>query len=290
MDIFINERSFNNQVQRHAIMQVMQQFAETVGLLQISCHNAEVVIHSSLSNRPICDNQTLLSWVSINDNDDEEADQDEESQLQDMIRLVLAALTRGPYVEDLLEDHEHVCTFADEDHEQSALAAAACLDGVVVSLDGHAAYPDGALTVELMRADGNLKHVDVPHFVTGAEARKCRRRYVPNPKHHPNKAKGNHTKMELDREYDPFELGTPKESRLRDLGRDPENTKVQKLLDSALPGGKQLYNLVYSNNGKTETFYEFMDDNTNGFHGYPVPDTQIPADVVRALRRRCRER
>ncbi len=286
MDIFINERSFANQTPAHSARALLQQLADTVEQLRLICTGAQVVVHSTLSSCSFCNGQTLVSWLST-EHSDTALEDDEDTALpplQALIGILFTAFSQGPYLEALLEEQEHVCYFANLEHDNSALAGAACLGGVVVSLEGHPAYVEGKLTVQLILTGGDLADTEVAHFVGLAEVRKCRRRYLPNPKHHPSRAKGEVAAMALDSEYDLFT--SAREMELRHPDANMPDTRCQRLLDAALPGGKQLYALVYAPNGRDVTFYEFQPDNANGFHGYPVPQSQVPADVVRALRTR----
>src|SRR5439155_20049335 len=76
-------------------------------------------------------------------------------------------------------------------------------------------------------------------------------KYVPSPKH---AAGGWGTPMDLD------------------------DATAQSLLDSSIEAGKQRYNYL---NGK---LYEFQPDNAGGWHGYPIPGTEAPNSVRKALR------
>ena len=278
-DIFINERSFNGHVQPHRIEVVMGDFKQALKSLRRSCGaNAEVVVHSSFSSRPLMHNLTFIGWLDREEKrrNDDAADPNS----QQYTGLLLQLLGQGPYAEELLAEQPHLCFFADADHNDTALAAAACSGGIVISLGDQETYPDGLLTVQLITETANTETVDVGHFVSLLAARHCRRRYVPNPKHYPLRAKGNHTPMPLDRAYDPFD--DQKAQALRDPNADPYDTTVQELLDNALPVGKQLYARTYQQ--RTETLYEFQSDNVGGFHGYPVPGTEVPGDVLKRLR------
>jgi len=55
---------------------------------------------------------------------------------------------------------------------------------------------------------------------------------------------------------------------------------AQNVLDQGIlaPNGRQIYGY---HNGKV---YEFMPDNGGGYHGYPVPGTEVPAQVLRTMR------
>lgn len=283
MDIFINERSFNNQAQSHNIYTLMRQLADTLQMLHTIGTGAEVVVHSSFGKRELCNSQTVASWLSGKPENDDALGNDDETRIaiQTIRQVLLSAFARGPYLEELLSEHNHACYLQEKDHDNSAIAAAACLNGVVVSLEGNSFYPEGPLQISLSLHNNEFATINVAHFIKVAEARKCRRRYVPNPKHHPDHAKGDHSPMELDRAYDRF---TPeRELELRHPNSDMPDTECQRLLDGALPGGSQLYALVYGKNGRSVTFYEFQPDNMHGFHGYPVPQTEVPSEVVRAL-------
>lgn len=58
---------------------------------------------------------------------------------------------------------------------------------------------------------------------------------------------------------------------------DIDDSTAQKVLDEAIPGGKQQYGL---HDGKV---YEFQPDNTGGWHGYPVPGNKAPPSVLKQM-------
>ncbi|NJL55787.1 RHS repeat-associated core domain-containing protein [bacterium] len=59
---------------------------------------------------------------------------------------------------------------------------------------------------------------------------------------------------------------------------DLDDTTAQQILINGLTNGKQVYNYY---NGK---LYEFQPDNIGGFHGYPVPGTEVPPNILREFR------
>ena len=73
-------------------------------------------------------------------------------------------------------------------------------------------------------------------------------KYVPSPKH------------------DAGGWGTP---------MDLDDSKAQEVLGSSILGGKQRYGV---SDGKV---YEFQPDNAGGWHGYPIPENEAPASVLR---------
>ncbi|EKZ95752.1 filamentous hemagglutinin family N-terminal domain protein [Cupriavidus sp. HMR-1] len=75
-------------------------------------------------------------------------------------------------------------------------------------------------------------------------------KYVPSPKH------------------DAGGWGTP---------MDLDELAAQRVLNNSVQGGKQRYGV---SDGKV---YEFQPDNVGGWHGYPVPGNEVPANVLRAL-------
>ena len=76
------------------------------------------------------------------------------------------------------------------------------------------------------------------------------RPYVPSPKH----AEGG--------------WGTP---------MDLDDATAQTLLNGGLSNGKQVYGY---HNGK---LYEFQPDNVGGYHGYPVPGTEVPPAILKEM-------
>lgn len=280
MDIYINERSFVGQTRSYNLVAAMALFAETIGVLQRIAPGTAIIIHSSLADRQLTDTLTLREWLFSQEYRD--AAGEEETPLQALIGVVRAALFNGPHLEDDLDASAYLCCCGDDDDVGgSAIDGAAQRGGLLVSFPGCAMYADGPLVAVYEHPGERKDERPVTHFVSAVTARQCRRRYVPNPKHHPGKAKGNHSPMQLDRAYDLFTA--EREQELRDPTRDPWDTEVQRLLDRATPGGKQLYARVWDPVRRLHVYYEFKDDNMNGFHGYPVPSQQVPPEVVRRI-------
>jgi hypothetical protein len=277
--IFINERCFDGSLKSYEMRERLEEFLQVIERVRILHDEAELAIHSSFGSQTICEGYSVYAWLSReggDDSDELEEDTGSEPRLQIVIHLLLSAFTRGPFIENLLDEGypHHMCEFNQEQHEGTALAAAACWEEPLVSIRDHAIYPDGTLRA-LIYKDIDLVEVDITHFACLTSVRRARRRYVPNPKH-PNRASPPATPMELDRDYDPFTL--EKEQQLRALDSDPPETKAQDLLDRAIQGGKQLYNVLYV--ARKPMFYEFQPDNVGAYHGYPVPKEQIPPHVV----------
>jgi len=287
MDIYINERSFTGQAQPHTLTDLLTAFAETLGVLRQIGPDADIVFHTSLINRPLSASHSLGDWLfdqRYRDEDEEELDE-QETPIQALAGVIQQALQRGPWIDSELDATDYACACGEDAVEGSTVDGAALRGGALLSLGGCTHYPDGPLSVRYMRGDGAEEQRDVMHFVHAATARKCRRRYVPNPKHHPDKAKGDHSPMELDRAYDRF---TPeREQELRDQTCDPWDTQVQQLLDRASPGGKQLYARVWDVAGRRHIYYAFQPDSPNRemccFHGYLVPQREVPAEIVRSM-------
>ncbi len=291
MDIYINERSFIGQARPHTLIELMSAFAETLGILQRIAPDGEVVIHSSLVHQPLSDTLALREWLFSQDyRDDDDADDNQaanpatdqdDAPLQALIGVVRSAISSGPWIDYDLDSSAYICTCGEQTVEGSTIDGAAQRSGLLLSLGKCDSYPDGPLTVKYHRDGPEEEPLTIAHFVNTATARVCRRRYVPNPEHHPKKAKGNRSPMELDRAYDLFNL--ERELELRDPSRDPWDTEVQGLLDRAFPGGNQLYARVWDTASRRAIYYEFQDDNMNGFHGYPVPIREVPNEVVRLM-------
>jgi len=298
MDIYINERSFIGQARPHTLIELMSTFAETLGILQRIAPDGEVVIHSSLVHQPLTDTLVLRDWLfsqeyrDDNDTDDDQAadpaaDQDD-APLQALIGVVRSAISSGPWIDYDLDSSTYLCMWGDDSVDGSTIDGAAQSGGLLLSLGCCDTYPDGPFSVKYQRDGAEDDPRQVAHFVNTATARVCRRRYVPNPKHHPHVAKGDHSPMELDRAYDLFT--TEREEELRDVSRDPWDTEVQRLLDQAFPGGTQLYARVWSDIQKEHIYYVFQNDNMNGSHGYPLPTHRVPQEVVNEINRRDRRK
>ena len=192
----------------------------------------------------------------------------------------------------------HNCTLvhSGEDVTDSSIAAAAAFGGWLVSLKGCAAYPSGSLDLDYCEADDEQlpppHRISLPHFDDHPTARGLRRRYIPNPKHHPHKFKGRtwepvsergaHSPMPLDVDYD--SMVKDREQELRDPQRDPPDYRAQQLLERAIAyqAQKQLYACMHAPTGSL-VFFEFQPDNHGGYHGYVVPSETLPATLVSEL-------
>ncbi|NNJ11947.1 hypothetical protein EKD04_016560 [Chloroflexales bacterium ZM16-3] len=285
MDILINERSFVGQARYYNARNAMRAMADTIEALKPTCCGGQVLIHSSLVHRPFIEAQALSLWLRSEDHTREDAPI-EDLPTQALIGIILDAFSRGPYIDELLADIAHLCAYAEEqDLEGSALAGAICLQGLLVSLDGCAAFPDGELKVHFCQGDDPIKPHEVKHFTSPRSARRTRRRYVPHKKHHPARAKPPASPMPLDLAYDPID--DTKRAWLRNPENPAPDTEAQRLLDCAEPGEKQFYARTYDRRRRIETFYEFQPDAAGGYHGYPVPMSEVlTAEVVRRLRER----
>jgi hypothetical protein len=273
MHVLINERSFVGQATSHNAQTLMQQLAETLDTLDPCLCGDRRMVHSTLASQPLIDTQTLYDWLF----------NQRSPRLQALKVFLMVGLRKGPFIDTIMASVSHLCDYNDEDVSSSSLAGAAHFHGALVSLDQSPAFASDPLIVQFCYGPGaNLDSMEIPNFHEARQARRLRRRYVPNPKHHPARARPPATEMPLDPEYDPMDAA--KQIRLLDPELDPPDTAAQRLLDRALPSGKQFYARTSSEQGRNEIFYEFQPDNAGGYHGYVVPEVQVPADVVRRLR------
>lgn len=192
----------------------------------------------------------------------------------------------------------HSCTLvhSGEDTTDSSIAAAAAFGGWLVSLQGDGAYPNGPIELDYCEADHEQlpspRRINLLHFDDLPTARRLRQRYVPNPKHHPNKFKGRewkpvtqpgeHSPMPLDADYDP--MASNREDELRDPQHNPPEHRAQQLLDRSVVAhnNKQRYACMLDPAGRM-AFFEFQLDNIGGYHGYIVSETTIPLDIRQQL-------
>lgn len=284
MDIVLNERSFDGGVAPYEVMPLMQQLADVIDELRlIGGDTCQVLLHSEFFGRHLTPELTVATWVF--DQQYREGN-DISDSWQALIGAFRQALTQGPHIDELLAEQfdpaQYACECQGIEAEGSGIDAAAQLRCMLVSRHACPSYPDGALSIVYYLDGGEPLSRPVAHFTEIATARRCRRRYVPNPKHHPARAHGDHSPMPMDTVYDPLERHE-RELRNRDLR--PWDTLVQRLLDHALPHGKQLYARVYDANRRTYIFYEFQPDNPEleicCFHGYPVPQSEVPSLILR---------
>lgn len=216
------------------------------------------------------------------------------------IRLTLQILlSNNPYSRTRLQRKflQHSCTLvpSGEDAADSSIAAAASFGGWLVSLKGCDAYSSNPLALDYCETDDEQLpppcRINLQHFANHITARRLRRRYVPNPKHHPNKFKGRewevisergaHSPMPLDIDYDP--LASNKEHELRDPRRDPPEHRAQQLLDRAIGDHrKQLYACMLDPSGRV-AFFEFQLDGLEGYHGYIVTSDTVPPKIREQL-------
>lgn len=293
----VNERSFNGQATDLRMAgQLLHNLADTLRELisESRRRGMKYVIYSGddLVNRPcaiINGEAQLFGQILFGRSIDRD------------IRVTLQILlSNNPYSQARLirRTLQHNCTLvhSGEDATDSSIAAAAAFGGWLVSLKGCAAYPSGSLDLDYCEADDEHlpppQRISLPHFNDHSTARSLRRRYIPNPKHHPNKFKGriwepvsergSHSPMPLDVDYDP--MVRDREQELRDPQRDPPDYRAQQLLDRAISirNGRQLYACMQSPTGHI-VFFEFQPDNSGGYHGYLVPAGTVPPQILQQL-------
>ncbi|MEI8033747.1 MAG: hypothetical protein WCH05_10430 [Chlorobiaceae bacterium] len=285
MHVFINEYSFVGQATPHNAPAIMQQLSETLDTLRHCQCGGRTMLHSTLAHQPLIGEQTLFDWLF----------NQRSPRLQQIKLFLIVTLRKGPFIDTVMNEINHVCDHQGTDVSSSALAGAAHLGGVLVSLAHCEMFANEDITVELYRAsDEQPKDVPIKNYCEPRQARRIRRLYVPNPKHRPMKAreqesevpfefiKGQASQMPLDFAY--LSIDDAQWEQITRFEVDPPLTEVQRLLDCAEQGGKQYYALRQE--AGRDVFYEFQPDNAGGYHGYPVPEGQVPANVARTLRQR----
>jgi hypothetical protein len=165
---------------------------------------------------------------------------------------LLGLLRRVPFSEELLVGHEgHRC---ERHHDTeavvlsgSSIAAAAALQGWVVSLRDCDEYRRGALVVSFRPADGDAYDVKLPHFIEGDDISQVKRYYEHNPKHKLNATHNNGVDIS---------------------SMDLHENIAQQVLTQAveITGETRLFGW------HSETIYVFFEHTERHYHGYRVDD------------------
>jgi hypothetical protein len=295
MHLFINELSFVGQARSpYEADQLLLCLAETLQALEPrrKRHNQSttdadsIYKHSATGDRQVAPDLLVRDWIFKERHDE---DRERVRRLRMAKQFLKTRLTAKPHTDTLLAAIDHECHRVDviEGTNVSgySVAGAACFSGILISIAGATEYGDGDIHVHYVDVENDPEERVVEHYVTVVEVYRRWRRYVPNPKHHPTVAGGGIAAMELDREYDPFT--DQRQSGLRDKTKAPQETAAQRLLDGActVNGKKQLYAVIYDRMLKRGVYYEFQPDAMGGYHGYPVPEQQVPPAALRHLRK-----
>jgi len=249
MHFLINEQSFIGQGTNYTVPNLLLLLAETIdSITPILCGDS-IHRHSNLANRYATPQLTLHDCLF----------QIRDPRLQARRVFLLTTLTKGPHIDTLLSSIPHHCKYNGKDVTSSSLAGAAYFNGALISLNSCPQFAAGLVPLDFAHGSNlPLSPVTVTNIITPAHASGLRRYYKASPKHG---RRGWGTFMDIE-----------------------DDQQAQQLLDCGEQGDhendKQIYNL---HAGK---FYEFQPDNADYYHGYPVPEEEVPAEVVRRLSNR----
>jgi hypothetical protein len=249
MGFLINELSFIGQAKHNDDADnIMKTLLEIIKELEPIRGEEKILTHSSFFSCYISTALKVKEWLYAKSKSPIGEEQ-ENSRL-----LFIKLMNNGPFVDEILEESidYHECKFNNQDVLGSSLAGAAYLKGTLISLQK---APD--FVVECVRVnfttDGKFyEDVEISNLTDVSQANKLRPRYVPTRKH--DASRGG--------------WGT-----LMDLGDEV----AQAVLDKGVVNGRQIYGYF---EGK---FYEFQSDNVGGFHGYPVPQNEVPSKVIKKM-------
>lgn len=289
MRVIVNERSFVGQATVHTADNLVRQLLGVIEMLTPILCGHPVFRHSTLKAKPLVGPETpLVQW--INNHPD-----------KDFQRRLLLNLTKGPYVEVQLESIEHLCEYGSEDVTGSSIAYAAHLcathfakdyvahDPVVqaphlaaalISLEGCPAFARDSVIVQFcLDSDAELESILVRNLIQIEQAESIRPRYVTNPKHDDH---------HLGRGQSPVTSREPVRGQATPMDLDKDTAQLLLNCGEGRPDGKQIYGRHVTETG-VERFYTFQPDNAGGYHGFPVPASDVPSSVVERLRSRASE-
>ena len=251
---FINELSVATQAEsEHAAGEILGALAETLKTVQqqgtSAGHEVKVARSCDLSNR-------RLLAVGLPEGSGSVGDCLRRLRQYDVRVFLWQMVTNAPHSEELLKDWpEHFCQRVEGDEGNAltdvrggSIAAAAALDGALVSLRGCEAFPVGVVLVRYRAQEGGeVCDVRLTNVVETSDVEANRRIYEASKKHQimPRDAGGVvHSAMDL----------------------SPED--AQRVLDraEALYGEKRLFAR------HEQRLYVFFEHRTLRFHGYRVDD------------------
>lgn len=223
---------------------IMRALAETLRALEpIQC-GGTIHTHSSFCNQRLSVNQTVYEWLYGPFRRD----------LLAIRQLLCKLLRHGPFIDTRLADIAHTCerTFNGQcmDHAQSSLAGAAHLNGWLISLRQCPSFPPGPVTVSYSEGGGDVKEIDLAHFVNARDVQRVRRIYQPNPKHGTIPTDG--------------VIGTP---------MDLSDEEAQRVLDSCVSAPEEK-RVCGRYNGRIYVFSPHRLEE-NLYHGFPVDKEEL---------------
>ncbi len=175
----------------------------------------------------------------------------EDSVDRDARIIFIILFKSGPFIDKIVEDAGITCTCTafGADVSFSSFAGVCHLGGILASLNGAEGYSTGEISL-LSCASGMPE--SVLNLTQPADVSLLRRIYRPIPKHQPG---GFGTLMDL------------------------TDATAQDILDRGVSHGKQIYGFF---GGR---YYEFQPERLRVFHGYPIPENDVPALAKRELMR-----
>lgn len=251
MHVMTNELSFVAQAISFAdANKLMDTFLQVIVTLEKTYGKLFFYRHSSFANRELSLGYTVRECAKS-------------VTQQQLRRFLLELITKGPYIDYCLgiTFPNHTCTFNSDNVAGSSLAGIALLnklsDSKLVSLQGAADFAHACIRVQASTHGAPFEDYDICNITLTAQVKTLCRPYQLIAKHKSPGGWGTH--MDLD----------------DDTAQMVLNKGIKK------PDGKQIYGYY---NG---CFYEFQPDGTgqcpgkpDTYHGYPVPENQVPASVV----------
>lgn len=244
MHFLINELSFIGQANtKYEADALMRLLVKILTELEPIRGDDPIQVHSSFIHRQISADCSVQQWVY---------EKLKSSSDRQLASLFVRLMSQGPFIDktlnELLDYHE--CKLNNKDVSESSLAGAAYLKGNLISLENAPEFASDRIQLKFSTDGKSYADLEICNLTDVAKAKKLRPCYIPSPKHAPG---GWGTLMDLSDEV------------------------AQAVLDQGIVGGRQIYGYY---NGK---FYEFQSDNVGGFHGYPIPPTEVPPKVLKDL-------
>lgn len=173
----------------------------------------------------------------------------------DVRELVYTLFTKGPYIEDLINNKSMTfnCYHDDNDVTISSISATTLYKGLLISFQKANSYNYGLLEIKF-ETENNTKTKYICNLNDETQTESLCWKYKPSQKHRPPKGHGTHMDLSKD---------------------EAQPVLLEALLNNFKePNRKKVYNYY---NG---SYYTFMPDNTGGYHGYPVNEEDVPPSVI----------
>ncbi|GCL37218.1 hypothetical protein SR1949_23250 [Sphaerospermopsis reniformis] len=261
MHFLINELSFigqaSNNYEADELMKHILEILEEISVLQ---NGDPIQTHSSFSSQQLSSELTISQWIFQNKNS-------KNSEQQKIAMILLRLLSKGPFidVQDFFNDCK--CHYQKQDVSSSSLAGAVKLPGILISLQNNPDFITENIEVKFQEGTNDLENRTVKNLTQITQAIKICPRYKLHSKHDPSGYWKNATPMNL------------------------KDQEAQKVLNSSVCNSNENSEKRYGFHKETDQFYVFHSDNTFDeqgyltYHGFPIPEDQVPKEVLNKIKR-----